>query len=916
MAVRQDKVQVNVEINGAKAGESLKEIRGNVKQLNRELELLVPGTEAFNRKAAELARVKKPLDDVRDALRGINNELKNSSESGGIFQNVLSTALGIFTGGALLQGVQSVFSGIKGFLTESSAAFNEADTASKQLTQALNGNVEASDRLQGQAGDLQKSLKGLFGDDDIVQAQTRLGLYTKEASAIEELTPKILDLAAAKGVDLVTAAEAVGRSVSGNGDALKKLGISVKDAGTEQERLRVISDGLTAAVGGQAEVVANSGTSGWQRFKNVFGEVQETIGGKLAPIISKLGDFLANLLEKTTPVIDVFKGVFSVFGDVWTQVKQLLASFGLLNDKTSIADVIIKALTTTAKLLGTALQAVGVFVRGVISTFNELVAVGSGSVNVLVSLFSGFKDFIANVFGNIGAILKGALTLDFDAVKAGVAGLRNVYADLGTQVRTAYEIGYKTVKDRQKAVADQEDEAETVKLIAKAGARGKAVGAKESEESTKERQKALAKAAEISKQLQELADTTEDARLNAMRDGIDKELAQENVRYGRLQEAFTQKINALRLNGVSEARIREQNDAFRLSAESEHYLKLADISKKFQDKKLADEKKSSEDIRKQREQDFQFELAEINAYYDAVLAAIRGKAAAEAAAANGGSPDALAGIEKRSADAAIAVELAKNQELLRLNQDYGKSTIENENFIADQRIQAAERTATVRKQSEEIVKQTIGDALSFGIEALSRDEAARKKNAGLIKAFTIAKVTINLQQELSEIFKNANASPANILVPGSGNIIGAIQAALAVGRAGLAFSKIGQQEFSGGGPTGAGIGVPDRTGHRVAGIVHANEWVSPKWMTQHPVYGHVIHQLEDARMRGFANGGFTTTPTTGVPQLGAVLNEGLLNRIANAVERFPNELKARVVYTEFEGIQDDVNDVRDQASIG
>lgn len=69
-------------------------------------------------------------------------------------------------------------------------------------------------------------------------------------------------------------------------------------------------------------------------------------------------------------------------------------------------------------------------------------------------------------------------------------------------------------------------------------------------------------------------------------------------------------------------------------------------------------------------------------------------------------------------------------------------------------------------------------------------------------------------------------------------------------------AQLNSQKFASGGYTGMGT-VKDNTGHRVAGIVHNDEWVSPKWMVEHPTYGRVINQLENVRMKGFADGGFT-----------------------------------------------------------
>lgn len=70
-------------------------------------------------------------------------------------------------------------------------------------------------------------------------------------------------------------------------------------------------------------------------------------------------------------------------------------------------------------------------------------------------------------------------------------------------------------------------------------------------------------------------------------------------------------------------------------------------------------------------------------------------------------------------------------------------------------------------------------------------------------------------------------------------------------------ATIASQKFAKGGFTGSG-GQRDETGHKVAGVVHNDEWVAPKWMVESPKFGGMINQLENARTKGFANGGFTS----------------------------------------------------------
>ncbi|MBQ0152535.1 MAG: hypothetical protein KBS61_06545 [Chryseobacterium sp.] len=73
--------------------------------------------------------------------------------------------------------------------------------------------------------------------------------------------------------------------------------------------------------------------------------------------------------------------------------------------------------------------------------------------------------------------------------------------------------------------------------------------------------------------------------------------------------------------------------------------------------------------------------------------------------------------------------------------------------------------------------------------------------------------------------------------------------------------------FFKGGHTGTGVGSPDETGAVPAGVVHANEWVAPEWMVEHPRYAKVIDYLESVRQgnnKGYADGGYVENTTTDV----------------------------------------------------
>ena len=55
----------------------------------------------------------------------------------------------------------------------------------------------------------------------------------------------------------------------------------------------------------------------------------------------------------------------------------------------------------------------------------------------------------------------------------------------------------------------------------------------------------------------------------------------------------------------------------------------------------------------------------------------------------------------------------------------------------------------------------------------------------------------------------------------------------------------------------------DGSGFAVAGVVHEDEYVIPKWQLADPQVAAVAQWLEARRLRGFADGGHTTSGSSG-----------------------------------------------------
>lgn len=164
-------------------------------------------------------------------------------------------------------GATAVFAGALSFLKAAHQAAQESRTSMTLLTAQLGFYSSA---LNDQAEALSKTL--FIQKNEILAADQRLLLYTREETSIKKLIPGIIDLAKVKGVDLATAANAVGlslkradESAAGHTITIRGLGVAFKATGTEAGNVVALEDALKKAVGGSAQAVADS-LDGWSKL--------------------------------------------------------------------------------------------------------------------------------------------------------------------------------------------------------------------------------------------------------------------------------------------------------------------------------------------------------------------------------------------------------------------------------------------------------------------------------------------------------------------------------------------------------------------------------------------------------------------------------------------------------------------------
>ena len=214
----------------------------------------------------------------KQQLKGVSGGLKSMAKSAGL-------AAGAYFGSrALLSGIKS-----------SIDLFKEQELAEVKLRQALGKSIGG---LQQYASSLQKVTN--FGDELVLQGMAQLAFFIKDEEQLKVATKATLDLASAKGMDLVQAADLVAKSVGSSTNALSRYGIAAEGAVGSEERLLSITDEIANLFGGQAIATTQSLSGALDQLDNAVGDTQEAIGLALAPTVKGIAGFFQSAAESAS----------------------------------------------------------------------------------------------------------------------------------------------------------------------------------------------------------------------------------------------------------------------------------------------------------------------------------------------------------------------------------------------------------------------------------------------------------------------------------------------------------------------------------------------------------------------------------------------------------------------------------------
>jgi len=706
--------------------------------------------------AAGLQKLKF-AESLKNQIDVTNRSIGDFKSSIGDYKSAFTGLGDLVTGGLITGGITAIAGALVNFGAASFQAFSESEKALTKVNTAIKqtGGVAGftTEQLAAEAERLMDLTT--FDDDQILNDVTaQLLTFTNvTGEAFTKAQEAALNLNTVLGGDLQGKAIQLGKALENpvkGLTALSKAGVTftavqkeqikgLQEQGKLQEAQGIILDEINAKYGEQAKAIANTPTGKIEQMKNLWGELQEQIGGGIAGAVGKIIPLISTLItssqrginlmiEAVTPFWNILKELFNTIfeggdatkllagymewlGRVWRSI------FSILTTLISPLVDIVKWFRETSKessLLGNTFQFLGIIISNFVQGIMSIPAALAGT-------FAAIKQFASNVKNlDFSKSIVGAGKAEFDRVQNG--------SGAGSEGTTAPPVGVFT-PEQIKAAADKQAQA-----VAQANEKAEAKRKVEADKEAKRVQDQEIRIAKIKESIAELS-------AKEINNIFDKQIADAEAKAQKQEIALQDQKNKL------EAKIKAQGGSVRGSDLTESGL----IDQETAAIKTALDNQKGE-IEKKRQEAFDAARAQLQKLQDENLKAIEanGVAVTEASlkAAELGYNQEEAAL-KTSLDKGLITHKAYDQMLL----DLQKRRAEDELSIRENLL--AERQAQLQLELQLELKHI--DQVSAERKKAAQDEF----NAGKVDAQTLQQQLLAIDQAAAEQKEAIMISTAN-----------------------------------------------------------------------------------------------------------------------------------------------------------
>lgn len=321
------------------------------------------------------------------------------------------------------------------------AAANEQERAEKMLEVALGRRSQA---LLDNAAALQQVTT--FGDEVTIKAMSMIASFVKEEDAIKKATQASMDLATAKGMNLVAAADLVSKTLGSTTNAMSRYGIQVTGAVGSTERLESLTKSIADVFGGQAQATAATFGGRVEQLKNAHGDLWEELGfviTKSEVFNNLVRDIVVRVQAWTTAIKDNRAGLMDMAEDgfiaVVNGIGKVLEVMRFFHNAWS-GIKLVASLAFTGLLDGLRLVWEGLrfILKPLDLIFKGLVKIGQIESNPFDTINEGLKNWQLSQRDVTAEVLASIETTNskYDAIKTTLTGV----AEKMREVRAAAEV--------------------------------------------------------------------------------------------------------------------------------------------------------------------------------------------------------------------------------------------------------------------------------------------------------------------------------------------------------------------------------------------------------------------------------------------------------------------------------------------
>lgn len=296
-----------------------------------------------------------------------------------------------------------------------------------------------------------------FSDDEIRNSLQTLIAATGNYDEAQQRLSAAQDLARGKNISLEQASNLLARANEENVNVLRRMGIVLGENATEADLLAAVQQKFA----GQAETYGNSTAAQFEKAKIKIGELTESAGGLLLPMVTRLAtegvallDRFSGWFETNRPQIEAalstvgtaFTTMTNYFMQglelVWPLI-QTVFNF-LIDNKPILIGVLVAigiAVTAAFGPVGVAVVAITAF----ITLLGYLRDNWQEILGAVVSFVENHAGFLTSIFGPAGALLvvfvgfRDQLAAIWELIKSAISSVASTFESIAGRVRSAMD---------------------------------------------------------------------------------------------------------------------------------------------------------------------------------------------------------------------------------------------------------------------------------------------------------------------------------------------------------------------------------------------------------------------------------------------------------------------------------------------